>query len=768
MSDRDVLLFDPAWLRRTVGRFSYVGLTIVDIAFASTIWSASGYLHLPSLVSVWILLLVAGISLVVASMLGEQKRGMDYLFLGLLIASIAAFFAALLQSYPALGTDELAIDTYSAYLLLHGMNPYFNTNMLSVFQFYSFPLYFITPVLTGGYVHYLTYPGLSVLLFVPAVLLGIGTNLVLILFNLLAFVLLFVYYRKMQFTELFPYAAFILLININMVYYSVGGVTDIVWMVFLGASYAFRSRAYTSGALFGLAIAFKQTPAILFPFFLYFIFRESGGSVKRSAGFTAAAAAAFLLPNIPFILMSPSDWLHNVAGVATQPIIGIGMGPSILAFTGALQIASFVFYVVPALILSACFVVYVSNYERMKYTFFAFPGIAFIFYYRLLLNYVMYWPFMVLMLMPDLLLEIGSRTSAPGIRQNLKWPRAFFSGIRGRKVETLLLALILIAGIAVTSYGFVVGSRQPLKVLGVGGFNDTASTGVSITSMNVMLEYDPLNGGPAHIPVSFRILTDSPIVSANGLLWSATRPLLSPGVNNLTIIPDTAVDALPAGLPFRLIAYYGSYQTAYNSPGASAPPAVLFVNPYLLMPAANDSTSIPPGWFFTPNTAGGSAHYALKNGSLTLNATKTSRKTDWAVSQFTNGGINMSGLLKGNYTLSYDVSIVSGSTAGGSNVTAGGMPDTFYGTQIQFADDTEQIWIGYNGSVPLALYRPNAYTLVIISNTTVINFSSIYGIAAAMGWPTGSANFAYVVGSWTQPGVFGARFNSFLLQGKRT
>lgn len=765
MEDEAAYHFDPVRLRRIVRRLSYIGLTIVDITFATSIWSSTGYLDLPSLVAVWILLVVAGVSLVAASTIERSGKGVDYLFVALLLPTIAALFVALLQSFPVFGTDELAIDTYSAYLFMHGLNPYNNANMLNVFSFYSVPLYFITPVLTGGYVHYLTYPGLSVLLFIPAVALKFQSSIVLIIFNLIAFLVLFLYYRRSRFTEFFPYAAFALLININWVYYSVGGVTDIVWVVLVALAYIYRKSPYASGALFGLAIAFKQTPAVIFPFFLYFMYMESDRKIAGVARFSGAVAAGFLLPNLPFIALSPAEWFHNVAGVASQPIIGIGLGPSILAFSGILQIASFVFYIVPALILVACFIIYVSNYKTMKYTFFAFPVLAFVLYYRLLLNYIIYWPFMVLLLLPDLLREIGALSQTGAAQSRLKGLRDFLDGISRKKVEAVLLSLILVAGIAVTAYGFAVGSRQPLKIVGVGGFRDTASTGTSVTMMNVTLDYTPLEGGQAHIPVYFRILTDSHIISANGLLWNAQNPIISPGTNNLTIVPYTSVDYLQQGISFRLIAYYGNYQATFSSPGAQVGAAVLFVNPELVSPGLNNSGQQPPGWYFTPDNSGGSTAYTASSGELELSAMKDSYTTAWAVSQYTNLGINMTGLAKGNYTLSYTLSINANSTVAGSNVTAKGMPDIFYGVQLQFAGDAEQIWIGYNSSVALSMNQPNSNTLVILTNSTVINFSELYNLVTALGWPTSGAGFCYLVGSWTQAGGFGARFNSFVLKG---
>ena len=106
-------------------------------AIATTLWSRAGYLNLGMLIVVWLLLILAGISLIYSAVLRNvadrhvhrgyhsrhgigvavikvNHKGIDYVFLALLLKGMTAYFAALVGIFPTFGTDELALDTYAA------------------------------------------------------------------------------------------------------------------------------------------------------------------------------------------------------------------------------------------------------------------------------------------------------------------------------------------------------------------------------------------------------------------------------------------------------------------------------------------------------------------------------------------------------------------------------------------------------------------------------------------------------------------------------
>jgi len=758
---RNELRLDVNTLRALVGRFSYIALGIAYITIATIAWQDFGYLNLSMLIPEWILLFIAGLALIVGSS-SILSSTLEKYFILFLLPGIAAFFIVLIQRFPVFGTDEIAIDTYGAYLLLHGIDPYVNGNMANVFSFYSVPLYLITPLLKGGYVKYLVYPGLSVLVFIPAVLFHLESNLILIVFNLLSFVVLFAYYSRKGMGYLFPYAAFLLLIDINWIYYSVGGVTDIVWVVLLSLAYINRKDVLLSGAFFGLAVAFKQTPAVIFPFFLYFIYRETGRSFSKSILFAISTAVFFLLPNLPFIAMNPAAWLHNVAGVANQPVIGIGMGVSIISFADISGIAYSAFYIIPAMLLVFLFILYINNFEKMRLAYFALPVIPFLFYYRLLVNYVLYWPYLILLALPDILAASAAYQLTQKDQQSI---RLRLNSLKTKKVESVMVVCLIAGAGGVTAFGIMTHQHEPFEILKIDGFSDPADLLNVITMMNVTVKYTPLNGELLYQPVYFRILVNGPIVSANGLLWSAINPVLTPGINNLTILPNTPLDFLQQGVSFRVIAYYGDYLASISSPPVTLPSKPLFVNPYLIDPVNSPANSIPPGWIFGTNDQRGNGYIYSQNQEIVLTAIRHSTETGWAASEIYSDGINLSGLAAGNYVLKYNLIFNSNSTITESNVTALGYPDVFYGVQFGFENLTKQIWIGYNSSGASQLFTPSSNLVVILTNHTTVSFAYVYSMAQRLGWNTRDCIFSYLVASWSANGTFSATFNSFELQG---
>jgi uncharacterized membrane protein len=51
---------------------------------------------------------------------------------------------------PALSTDELALDSYAAHLVLLGINPYLPGVMKNAFYYYHLSLFYETPISTGA------------------------------------------------------------------------------------------------------------------------------------------------------------------------------------------------------------------------------------------------------------------------------------------------------------------------------------------------------------------------------------------------------------------------------------------------------------------------------------------------------------------------------------------------------------------------------------------------------------------------------------------
>ena len=88
--------------------------------------------------------------------------------------------------------------------------------------------------------------------------------------------------------------------------------------------------------------------------------------------------------------------------------------------------------------------------------------------------------------------------------------------------------------------------------------------------MNVTLSYFPQSGQPSSIPVYFRIYTYNDMTGGNGLLWSSSNDRAGVGTSNLTIYPEGYTELLPDNISFRLIAYYGNFQSSIAESGKVA------------------------------------------------------------------------------------------------------------------------------------------------------------------------------------------------------
>jgi len=177
-------------------------------------------------------------------------------------------------------------------------------------------------------VSWLSYPAFSFLVFIPAVALGIESRVVLVALTVALLIAIYLRYRRFGWLSILP--ILIALVDVNLVYYPVGSVPDVVWAFLLGLSFVAIKHTKLSGALYGLSLADKQIPFIIAPYLLYMIYKENG--LKETIVYATTASASFLLVNAPFILLSPKYWLSAMLVPETDNLIGIGQGIGMVHF----------------------------------------------------------------------------------------------------------------------------------------------------------------------------------------------------------------------------------------------------------------------------------------------------------------------------------------------------------------------------------------------------------------------------------------------------
>ena len=178
-----------------------------------------------------------------------------------------------------------------------------------------------------------SYPALAFLVYVPGVWLGLPTTLA----------------TSALFTILFLLAAgwgaprgarlsvgTLLLANTLFVFWTLRGSFEVVAL--LPALLAWRTldRRWLSALLLGLACAVKQLVWPLAAFYTIIVWRRSGP--REALARLGIAAAAFLLPNLPFLLANPGAWASSQLLPLSLPIFSSGIGLVGLARWGLLPL----------------------------------------------------------------------------------------------------------------------------------------------------------------------------------------------------------------------------------------------------------------------------------------------------------------------------------------------------------------------------------------------------------------------------------------------
>ncbi|SMD30956.1 Uncharacterized membrane protein [Picrophilus oshimae DSM 9789] len=702
-------------LKSIIRKISFIFAGIYAIALANYFWSNYGYASVFGMVLVWILILLAFASFMLV--FNNSEIG----FFIIIISIITVFFIGLSSIYPVYGTDSLAIESYAARLFSMGIDPYIRSNMAPVFSYYHLPYTMITPTQTGGYVNFLSYPGFSVILMMPE-LIGIQGRYIISFFNVLAFVILYYQYRRSDNTSIHPYVALGITINLNWFFYSIGGVSGIIWIDLIALSFIFKDKNYLSGALYGLSVSYRQTAIIVLPFYIYYLYK-SGINVRK---FLSGAVLSFIITNIPFIIMSPYQWFISVIGIGMQPILPIGFGISVLSFTYMPFLKSSFFYAVPGLVALFLIYMYIKDFDRLKYAFFAFPVIIFLFYYRDLLNYMMYWPFLMLLAIPEIK-EFKNKNDTKAKSTTRKITAAF------------LVLIIVIAGLVIYNYDTY---NPDVKIISVSDPQSISLNG--ITSMNVTVFYS----GSEPTRMFFRIIPDNGMINGNGLLWYTNKYLIH-GLNNVTIYPENRDSILPENTSFIMDAYYNNELSTYHSNGLYA------MDPYgITNPEFKDFymyKCMPAGWTLSTNSIGGTAHYIYNNGSLTIKAINT-RNNYWAAGQVLT---EMSSEYIMNHNIIMNLKI---KTNGFTNVTDNGSRiSSFYGLEITFDNDRYNIYIGYSNESKF--YRLKN-TIIILQKNMCVNLTKIIKIAYKDNFKINNAYLEMITGG-TVKGVYISTYNNF-------
>ncbi|PVU70925.1 hypothetical protein DDW09_00955 [Sulfolobus sp. SCGC AB-777_L09] len=387
------------------------------------------------------------------------------------------------------GTDEIMIGYYSAYLFLHGFNPYNPHLTANVYEVFSRVDQYIygTPYTTGGFVTNLNYPALFFLIELPAVIFSFSPDYILLLFYLLTgLVMLLVLPEYLGLLFISAY-----LLNFNYLYYPLGGVDDIVWVFFLLLTFLVKD-VRLKGVFYGLSISYKQDPILALPFILFILGKE------KSKVFLVYAITVFLIINSYFIFLSPYYYFHALTTPISGNIIPIGYGITTFSFTGLFYIYPLFFTIAPLTVFVLGIILRVTN---------KWPAIAYFTMFlmsRVLWNYLVYWPFF----------------SYVEINEEKK-----FSYNRKSTLNIIGISILFLIFLAMFFHFSFLQYSNSIHMELIKVF--TKNNQVYGFLLNV--SYIAYYGMPSAIKPNFRILQDVPTISGNGLIWLSNTTVLKPG-----------------------------------------------------------------------------------------------------------------------------------------------------------------------------------------------------------------------------------------------
>lgn len=507
--------------KEVVERLGFLALGAVILILPNGLYSDTGYTSFPSIILELFAYIVGFLIILYALISPNSKKDNGNRLVFIMLASMGTvtllyFFYGIAVKHSV--TDETFIDMTAAKNFLAMINPYGFRIPISTFNQNGVPLSYLTPTLAGGFVNTLGYPSLSFLMLVPIVLLHLNPVLLTVLFSSLLLFTIGLRYMKSSVRYASPLAISISLLNLNVIFFSLNGINDVVWAEFLALSIIFINRKYAGGLFFGLSLAYKQVPVFLMPFFMVYLLKTHGW--KRMLQFVFSSIVTFLIFNLPFIIWSPSTYFSAVLSPESTSLLGIGFGPSQLAFAGYLPfVGEKVFQYTEVAVFIILILLYYINFQKLKYVMTALPLIFFLFNYRLLENYVLFWPILSLLIIPQII-EDHDANPEPRTVEN-KNVMKIFTDRRKTVISAALVILLVLVPISASMVSME--SYNPsFTIISVSG--KTTTTELQSMTVEVQMK-SPVNNGT----YNFRVLTGGPLFFPNGYLWNVTSLKYMPG-----------------------------------------------------------------------------------------------------------------------------------------------------------------------------------------------------------------------------------------------
>jgi uncharacterized membrane protein len=294
-------------------------------------------------------------------------------------------------AYEKYQSDSLAFSAYSAQLVLDGKDPYVESMAPALERFNLSPTVY-TPTVEGGTILIEPYPALSFLVYVPFVALHVP-SMIWVDIGFQIFSMLLILALVPAPTRIY-FGLFFLLVP-EYLSFAVGSVTDVLWLpLMIGVAATWDRRPIACAVLLGLACAMKQEPWFIVPFALIHWWKTSdpGHAWVTTLQRLGYVSAAFLVPNLPFLLWHPAAWLRGVLSPLLSHAVPLGSGLIQLQTSGLITLPLGVYTALWIAALAICVAAYAKWTQTLHWLPFVAPAIVLFFSPRSLQNYFIYWP----------------------------------------------------------------------------------------------------------------------------------------------------------------------------------------------------------------------------------------------------------------------------------------------------------------------------------------------------------------------------------------
>ena len=311
-----------------------VGLAVLGVAIVSRI--SERHFVVASLGiapdEVWALVTIAVLPILAIVRMRRSIR--DSLATGIALGAYMLVGLALILG-KGYHVDSVVVVHRAAELLLSGADPYRDLNVVEALRHFGLDPALGTHLEDGSQLGTYNYPALSFL--VPAVFIAIGLTDIRFIYLGEIVVLTLVLIRAVH-VPWRPLVTAAIVGNAVIARQNVLAGVDPLWALLTLGAFLAIGRRWWSPVLIGLAVATRQPAWFFVPFYLVAVWRGQGrAEAARRAGIAAVAGA---IPNLPFLLWSPADFVGGILGPIVGSLEPYGVGLIRFAIDGELPLFS--------------------------------------------------------------------------------------------------------------------------------------------------------------------------------------------------------------------------------------------------------------------------------------------------------------------------------------------------------------------------------------------------------------------------------------------